>query len=181
MKLKAIPAKLAPAVGAGLLVLGMAIGPAAGQSGSGIGANLSDASSQSKAAVDIAADTMELREEQNTAVFTGNVDAVRGKIKLKSNKLVVKYKEVTRTDGSKKTEVRFLDATGRVTIVSGNQTITSDWAKMDVKANKAVIGGNVTVLQGKTRLRGNKLFLNLTTGQSRMQGGRVRAKFFPQQ
>ncbi len=181
MKLKAIPANLVPAVGAGLLVLGMAMGPAAGQSGSGIGANLSDASSRSKAAVDIAADSMELLEEQNTAVFTGNVDAVRGKIKLKSNKLVVKYKEVTRQDGSKKTEVRFLDATGRVTIVSGNQTITSDWAKMDVKANKAVIGGNVTVVQGKTRLRGDKLFLNLTTGQSRMQGGRVRAKFFPQQ
>ncbi len=181
MKLKAIPANLVPAVGAGLLVLGMAMGPAAGQSGSGIGANLSDASSRSKAAVDIAADSMELLEEQNTAVFTGNVDAVRGKIKLKSNKLVVKYNEVTRQDGSKKTEVRFLDATGRVTIVSGNQTITSDWAKMDVKANKAVIGGNVTVVQGKTRLRGDKLFLNLTTGQSRMQGGRVRAKFFPQQ
>ena len=181
MKRQAILASLAPAVGMGFLLLGVAIGPAAGQSGGGIGANLSDASSRSKAAVDIAADSMELLEEQNTAVFTGNVDAVRGKIKLKSNKLVVKYKEVTRKNGSKKTEVRFLDATGRVTIVSGNQTITSDWAKMDVKANKAVIGGNVTVLQGKTRLRGDKLFLNLTTGQSRMQGGRVRAKFFPQQ
>lgn len=181
MKLQASPANLVPVVGAGLMVLAMAIGPAASQSGSGIGANLSDASSRSKAAVDIAADSMELLEEQNTAVFTGNVDAVRGKIKLKSNKLVVKYKEVTRQNGSKKTEVRFLDATGRVTIVSGNQTITSDWAKMDVKANKAVIGGNVTVVQGKTRLRGDKLFLNLTTGQSRMQGGRVRAKFFPQQ
>lgn len=181
MNLRAIPAGLLPVVGAGLLVLSVAMAPAAGQSNSGIGAKLTDASSKSKAAVDISADSMELLEGQNKAVFTGNVDAVRGKIKLKSNKLVVNYKEVTRKNGSKKTEVRYLNATGRVTIVSGSQTITSDWAKMDVKANKAVIGGNVTVVQGKTRLKGNKLRLNLTTGQSRMEGGRVRAKFFPQQ
>lgn len=181
MKLRAIPANLMPVLGMGLLALSVVTGPAAGQSSGGIGANLSDASSKSKAAVDIAADSMELLEGQNKAVFTGNVDAVRGKIKLKSNKLVVDYSEVTRKNGSKKTEVRFLNATGSVTIVSGGQTITSNWAKMDVKANKAVIGGNVTVVQGKTRLKGDKLFLNLTTGQSRMQGGRVRAKFFPQQ
>ena len=62
MKLKAIPVNLAPVVGAGLLILGMAIGPAAGQSGSGIGANLSDASSRSKAAVDIAADSYQCRK-----------------------------------------------------------------------------------------------------------------------
>lgn len=181
MKLRAIPANLVPVVGAGLLILSLASGPVAAQSSGGIGANLSDASARSKAAVDIAADSMELLEEQNKAVFTGNVDAVRGKIKLKSDKLVVNYQEVTRKNGSKKTEVRFLNATGRVTIVSGSQTITSDWAKMDVKANKAVIGGNVTVVQGKTRLKGSTLHLNLTTGQSRMEGGRVRAKFFPQQ
>lgn len=181
MKFRAIPVNLMPVVGMGLLVLGVAAGPASAQTGSGIGANLTDASAKSKAAVDIAADSMELLEEQNKAVFTGNVDAVRGKIKLKSNKLVVDYKEVTRKNGSKKTEVRFLNATGNVRIVSGNQTITSNWAKMDVKANKAVIGGNVTVVQGKTRLKGDRLLLNLTTGQSRMQGGRVRAKFFPQQ
>ncbi len=181
MTLRAIPASLMPAVGAGLLLFSVAIGPAAAQSNSGIGAKLTDASAKSNAAVDISADSMELLEEQNKAVFNGNVDAIRGKIKLKSNKLVVDYKEVTRKNGSKKTEVRFLNAIGRVTIISGSQTITSDRAKMDVKANKAVISGNVTVLQGKTRLKGNKLFLNLTTGQSRMEGGRVRAKFLPQQ
>ena len=180
MTLRAIPANLMSVVGVGLLALGRAIGPANAQSSSGIGANLTDAGSKSKAAVDISADSMELLEEQNKAVFSGNVDAVRGKIKLKSNKLVVDYKEVTRKNGSKKTEVRFLNAIGRVKIVSGNQTITSDRAKMDVKANKAVISGNVTVVQGKTRLKGSKLFLNLTTGQSRMEGGRVRAKFLPQ-
>ncbi|MCP5080145.1 MAG: hypothetical protein GY948_00420 [Alphaproteobacteria bacterium] len=181
MKLRAIPAKLVPVVGMGLLVLSVACGPAASQSGTGIGTNLTDASSKSKAAVDISADSMELLEEQKKAVFTGNVDAVRGKIKLKSNKLVVDYAEVKRKNGSKKTEVRFLNATGNVKIVSGNQTITSDRAKMNVKTNKAIISGNVTVVQGKTRLKGNKLHLNLTTGKSRMEGGRVRAKFFPQQ
>ncbi len=136
---------------------------------------------QSKTAVDISADSMELREKENKAIFTGNVDAKRGKVKLTSDRLVVDYREVTRKNGSKKTEVRFLNASGNVTIISGKQTIKSNKARMDVKANRAVVTGNVTVLQGKTKLNGNKLFLNLTTGQSRMEGGRVRAKFLPQQ
>ncbi len=153
-------------------------------SGGGIGSKLTDASSKSKAAVDISADSMELREKEKKAVFTGNVDAKRGKVKLRSNKLVVEYVEVARKNGSKKTEVRFLTATGNVTIVSGGQTIKSRRARMDVKANKAVITGNVLVLQGKTRLNGNKLFLDLATGKSRMEsggsGGRVKAQFLPQ-
>ncbi|MEM7428096.1 MAG: LptA/OstA family protein [Pseudomonadota bacterium] len=128
-------------------------------------------------AIDIAADVMELREKEQKAIFTGKVDAVRGGVKLKADKLVVDYAEVKRQSGKKKNEIRFLVATGNVTIISGGQTIRSRRARMDVKANRAVITGNVIVLRGKTKLNGNKLVLNLTTGQSRMEGGRVGAKF----
>ncbi len=170
-------------IGAALVLSGTiaAALPALAQQAGGIGGKLGDAGSKSRAAVDISADSMELKEKQRKAIFIGNVDAKRGKVKLKADKLIVDYVEVKRKNGSKKTEVRFLNASGNVTIISGNQTITSRRARMDVKANKAVITGSVTVLQGKTKLNGEKLFLNLTTGQSRMEGTRVRAKFLPQQ
>ncbi|MEM7428097.1 MAG: LptA/OstA family protein [Pseudomonadota bacterium] len=164
----------------------LASGSMAGaQQAGGISDKLGDAGSKSRAAVDISADSMELREKERKAIFTGNVDAIRGKVKLKADRLVVDYVEVKRKNGTKKTEVRFLNARGNVTIVSADQTITSNRARMDVKANQAVITGNVVVYQGKTKLNGDKLFLNLTTGQSRMEAGggsgRVRAKFLPKQ
>ncbi len=140
MTLRSFSAALISLSGAGLLMGLTLTGEALSQSGAGgIGSNLTDASSKSKAAVDIAADSMELREGEKKAIFTGNVDAKRGRISLKSNKLVVDYRETKRKNGSKKTEVRYLNATGNVIIVSGNQIITSNWAKMDVKANRACL------------------------------------------
>lgn len=146
-----------------------------------VGSGLGDATTRSSAAVDISSDTMELMEKQRQAIFTGNVDAVRGKVKLRSDRLVVDYVEVKRRNGTKKTEVRFLNASGNVVIISGGQTITSQRARMDVKANKALITGNVRVLQGKTKLNGERLHLNLTTGESHMEGTRVRMQWKPQE
>ena len=149
--------------------------------GQQVGSGLGDATSSSSSAVDISAETMELLEKKQQAIFVGNVDAVRGKVKLKSDRLVVDYVEVKRKNGKKKTEVRFLHASGNVVIISGNQTIRSLKARMDIKANKALITGNVVVLQGKTKLNGERLHLNLTTGESHMEGTRVRAQFKPQE
>ena len=141
---------------------------------------MGDATTKSSAAVDISSDTMELREKDRQAIFVGNVDAVRGKVKLKSNRLVVDYVEVKRKNGKKKTEVRFLNASGNVVIISGKQIITSNKARMDVKANKALITGNVLVVDGKTKLDGERLHLNLTTGESHMEGTRVRMQWKPE-
>ncbi len=127
--------------------------------------------------IDIAANVMELDEKKKKATFTGRVDAVRGRVKLKADKLVIDYAEMKRKNGRKKSEIRFLNASGNVTIITGNQTIKSRRARMDVRANRAVITGSVRVFRGKTKLNGEKLILNLTTGESRMEGGRVGASF----
>ena len=86
-------------------------------------------------AVDITANSMTIYEKEFRAVFKGKVDAVRGQVKLKSDRLDVKYAEVRRKDGSKKTEIRFLNARGNVVIISRGQTIKSQRARMDVKAS----------------------------------------------
>src|SRR5262245_62969339 len=43
--------------------------------------------------VDIEADNMEVLDKQGKAIFTGNVNAARGGVTLKSNKLVVDYQK----------------------------------------------------------------------------------------
>ena len=135
--------------------------------------------SQSSRDVDIEADQMQVLEGEQKAIFTGNVDAKRGTVTLNSDKLVVHYRENKQQDGSGKTEVTFLDATGHVVIITRNQHITGQWAKMDVKANQVNIGGNVVVRQGKTVIKGQKLFVDLDKNVSQMWGGWVKGSFTP--
>jgi lipopolysaccharide export system protein LptA len=66
-------------------------------------------------------------------------------------------------------------------IVTSKQTVTGEWAKMDVKKNEVTVGGKVKVVQDKTVLTGNKLFVDLDTNRSEMTGGRVRGSFVPRQ
>lgn len=131
--------------------------------------------------IDISANSMEIIKEQNRAIFIGKVDALRDGVKMRSDKLIADYSDVQQPDGTKKTEVRFLNATGNVVVITDKQHITSDWATMDVKKDTAVMGGKVVVTEEKSIIRGPKLFLNLKTGQSKMRGGRVKGVFFPQE
>lgn len=130
----------------------------------------------SKGKVDIEADSMELFEDKNEAIFRGNVRAVRRDVKLWSKTLLVKFKK---SEGGK-TEVTWLqtDGTG-VKIVTRTQTINGDWMTMDVKANTAVVGGNVTVKQGTSVVKGSKLDVDLNTNESKFSGGRVKGSFLP--
>jgi lipopolysaccharide export system protein LptA len=153
--------------------------------------------------VDIEADTMEILDQEKKAIFTGNVNAKRGNVTLKCEKLVVTYTEspqaptakqqtgtqtASETQGSsnqgqvdKKTEVTFLDAEGSVVIVTSSQTVTGKTAHMDVKANKLWVKGGTKVVQGKTIMNGDQLFVDLKTNKSEMTGGRVKGSFAPEQ
>lgn len=151
--------------------------------------------------VDIEADTMEILDEQKKAIFKGNVNAKRADVTLKSDTLVVTYTETpvtpaakkeqsdtqpaATTDGTetpeKKTEVTFLDAEGNVVIITSRQTVTGKTAHMDVKANKLWVKGGAKVVQGKTVMNGEQLFVDLNTNKSEMTGGRVKGSFVPGQ
>ncbi|ODR99813.1 hypothetical protein AUC68_01320 [Methyloceanibacter methanicus] len=59
---------------------------------------------------------------------------------------------------------------GNVVITSEeDQTTTSDWAIYDVAAQKAVVGGNVVLSQGQNVLKGDRLNIDLATGESRFE------------
>ena len=59
------------------------------------------------------------------------------------------------------------------------ETITGDWAKFDLQANKLVVGGNVKLVQGTTVLTGKELHADLNTDKIQMTGGRVKGSFLP--
>jgi lipopolysaccharide export system protein LptA len=129
--------------------------------------------------VNIEANEMEIIDADKKAIFRGNVDATRGDTNLKSDDLTVLYAEVKQPDGTSKTDATKLDATGNVTIKTPRETITGDWAKFDVQANKLVVGGNVKLVQGSTVLTGKELNADLNTDKIQMTGGRVKGSFLP--
>ncbi len=121
--------------------------------------------------VDVTADTMEIQDDRNRAIFTGNVKAVRDDVTLYTDRLIVEYSKVKDKDGNEKTDATFLTAEGHVKIVSPEQTITGNRAKMDVKKELLWVTGNVAIRKKKTLVRGQKLFANLKTNVSRVESG----------
>ncbi len=85
------------------------------------------------------------------------------------------------------TQISKIEARGDVVITSDqDQTTTSDWALYDVPAQLVTVGGNVVLMQGKNVLKGDRLVIDLKTGESRFEnrgdasaGGRIRALFMP--
>ena len=85
------------------------------------------------------------------------------------------------------TQITQIEAKGDVIINSAqDQTTTSDWALYDVPAQLVTVGGNVVLTQGQNVLKGDRLVIDLKTGESRFEnpgtttaGGRIRALFVP--
>ncbi len=138
-------------------------------------------SSDSNKPIDIESDTLEVQDQKKIAIFKGNVKAIQGDFKLRSKELEVKYAGQN-TPSSSNSEITQIKAQGKVLITTPQkQTATSDWALFDVKSNLITIGGNVVLSQGKNVLKGEKLVIDLKTGKSRFETGRVKGKFTPKQ
>jgi lipopolysaccharide export system protein LptA len=57
--------------------------------------------------------------------------------------------------------------------VQKDQNATGDSAVFNMRDNTVVLTGNVIVTRGQDVLRGQRLVVNLTSGVSKMDGGRV--------
>jgi lipopolysaccharide export system protein LptA len=165
--------------------------------------------------IDIESDVLVVHDAQKYATFKGNVKAVQGSTTLRATELDVHYvggggdslTKVPETTGAtpaaeaksegaggvgiggqKGTQISKIEARGEVVITSDqDQTTTSDWALYDVPAQMVTVGGNVVLMQGKNVLKGDRLVIDLKTGESRFEnkgnteaGGRIRALFMPE-
>lgn len=172
----------------GLLMAGMLIATPTSAGAQTLESPLGGFAQDNKSPIDIEADELEIRQKQNIAIFSGKVNVVRGKFRLQSARLVVKYSTTGKAGAGKtgagKREISKLNATGGVVVTSETQSATGDWATMDMKKNTIVMGDNVVISQGDNVIRGSKVLVDLNTGYSRIissnkTGGRVRAIFKP--
>jgi lipopolysaccharide export system protein LptA len=128
--------------------------------------------------VQIEAATLEVREKEKKATFSGNVKVVQGDTMMQSKALVVFY-EQDASGGNMKAaqpgpggsqQISKLEATGGVKVTQKDQIATGDSAYFDMRANTVTLNGNVTVTQGKNIMKGDRLVVDMTTGVSRVEG-----------
>lgn len=136
------------------------------------------------APIDISADVLDVDDKARTATFRGDVHAVQGDFSIRTVELVATYSGQAgldlvqpQTEAATKggaAQLQRVQARKKVVVTSkGDQSATGDWADFDVKANTVVLGGDVVLTQGRNVVRGPRLVIDMTTGLSRMETGRV--------
>jgi lipopolysaccharide export system protein LptA len=130
--------------------------------------------------VQIEAASLEVRDKDKVATFSGNVKVVQGDTTMRCKSLVVYYdgqagsatmKAATPGPGGKQ-QISRLEARGGVSVTQKEHTATGDIGLFDMRANTVTLQGNVVVSQGPNVMRGDRLVVDLTTGVSRVDAGK---------
>jgi lipopolysaccharide export system protein LptA len=129
--------------------------------------------------IEITADALEVRDAENRAIFSGEVIAGQGELRLTAETVSVWY--IRDGSGGESGQIERLRAEGDVFLSSGSETATGDWAEYAVTDGVVTMGGGVTLAQGENAIKGERLTVNLNTGVGRIEGGRVQSVFNPAQ
>ena len=149
---------------------------------------LSGFSSNSDEPISIEADTLEVREKESTATFTGNVVVKQGDVTIQTSALRVYYAGEGQGMASDQ-RIRRMETLGEVWVTSADQRARGDKAIFEAEQETIILDGNVVLTQGTNILRGTKMVVDLAAGTSRVfsasngQGGsgRVQGLFQPNQ
>ena len=134
--------------------------------------------------VHIEAATLEVRDKDKVATFSGNVKVTQGDTIMKCKSLLVFYEqEGEGADKSKSLQaanpgpggqqkIKRLEARGSVVVTLKDQTATGNLGIFDMQANTVALTGDVIMTQGQNMLRGDRLVVDLTSGVSRVESGK---------
>ncbi|MAL79047.1 MAG: lipopolysaccharide transport periplasmic protein LptA [Sneathiella sp.] len=162
------------------LVIGLPAAMAQSQPGGGFDSNQP---------IEITADSLEVQQAEQIAIFEGNVQVIQGEIRMRAARLIVHYSDQKQQNQGEPANIRQIDAIGDVFISNPRETAQGDKGVYRVTNKQIDLTGNVVLTQGKNVLRGDSLTLNLATGQSRVEGGtgtngnqgRVKGIFVPEE
>ncbi|WP_182084216.1 LptA/OstA family protein [Aureimonas sp. ME7] len=162
---------------AGLLLSGAAA--AQGQS-QGFGNSFGGLQVQGDQPIAIESNQLDVDDGKSLATFSGDVSVRQGETSMNAEKLLVFY--VRKTEGGEAQpaaarsnmpggsgDISRLEATGKVTIRSADQTATATKAEFDMATQVALLTGDVVLSQGKNVATGCVLRIQMDTGVARLQ------------
>ena len=140
--------------------------------------------------VQIEAATLEVRDKNKTATFSGNVQVVQGDTTMKCQSLVVFYGQeigiagngkpaATSVTTTKSTpgmpqgaqNIRRIEARGGVTVLTKDQNVKGDTGIYDLETKTITLSGNVVVSQGQNVIHGEKVVVDTVTGSAKVESG----------
>jgi lipopolysaccharide export system protein LptA len=147
--------------------------------------------------IQIEAATLEVRDKNKMATFSGDVQVVQGDTTIKCQSLVVFYgaehgsgpgqavAATTPAAGAAQSanlppgtvvpqgahDIRRIEARGGVTVISKDQNASGDLGVYDLKKKTITLTGNVVVSQGKNVLHGDRVVVDTTTGNAHIESG----------
>jgi lipopolysaccharide export system protein LptA len=152
------------------------------------GGAFSGFNSGSNAPIQIEADRLEVRDEEKLAIYSGHVRVLQEGTLLEAPELRIFYKNkqpaapdsAASTGGSVSgSQVDRIEAGPGVRVTSEDQVATSDRAIFDMAKDLVTMSGNVLLTQGDNVVHGERLIVNLTTKEARIEGGRVQTLITP--
>lgn len=129
--------------------------------------------------------TLEVRDRDKMATFSGDVHLVQGDTTMRSQTLVVFYEEEApanpgtasgQTGAQQNQEIKRVEAKGKVIVVQKDQTATGENGIFDMKSNTVTLLGNVVISQGPNVVKGDTLTVDMTTGVSHIACGKGQEK-----
>jgi lipopolysaccharide export system protein LptA len=141
-----------------------------------------------KEPIKIESASLEVRDKERVATFIDNVKLVQGDTTLECRRLLVYYDEEPTPGAAKgrqppksgmmsapadggQQQIRRLEAKGGVVVTQKDQVATGDNGVYDMKSNSIVLSGNVVVTRGEDVVKGQRLYVDMTTGLYRIESG----------
>ncbi|GAB4269368.1 MAG: LptA/OstA family protein [Pararhodobacter sp.] len=121
-------------------------------------------------ALEITSDSLEVDQTTGASIFSGNVLAVQGEMRINAQMLRLEYEAGARADTRR---IGRLLASGGVTMVTQSEAIEAREAVYSLTAQTLELTGDVVFVQGPNLLSGERFVVDLRAGTGRMIG-RVR-------
>jgi len=144
---------------------------------------------RSKAPIDITANEAEVIQSKCLAIWRGAAEALQDKARLRADTISI-YSTPKGVDAGGQPACGATErivAEGHVYYVTPDQNARGDHAVYSAGADQIVITGDVILVQGKNVARGDKLTLQVSTRDAKIESnatgpaklGRVRAVYYP--
>lgn len=130
------------------------------------------------APIHVEADRMTSTEKTNSVVFTGEVDAKQGDVRIRSDEMTVHYSKAekkakdSKSEGKKASQqVEKLICVGNVEVTRGEWLGTSKKMIYLSKERQVILTGNAKAWQDQNMVSGDKIIYYLDEGRSEVVGG----------
>lgn len=113
--------------------------------------------------VEVTSDSLSVNQNDNTALFTGNVVIAQGEMRLSAPRVLVVYL-------ADRSGIEALEATDGVTLVSGTDAAEAQRADYNVVNGLIELRGNVLLVQTDNAITGETLLVDLNAGTAQVSG-----------